>query len=686
IVVKATGHIFESDDSHTEAVEATCTEDGNIEYWTCDVCGNKYDTATPAADAEALKEDDIVVAATGHVFDSEDSHTAAKEVTCTEDGNIEYWTCDVCEERFDVEDAGVDAVPLTDEQIILHANGHVFETEGSHTERVEASCTTAGNIEYWTCDTCGARFATSTTGSEDKALTDEQIVIPATGHVFENEGSHVAGVAATCTTDGSIEYWICDVCGERFGASNAGADAVALEDEDIIVKATGHVFENEGSHVAGVAATCTTDGNNEYWICDVCGERFGASNAGADAVALEDEDIVIEALGHDWNEPEYEWLENDTKVKATRTCKNDTEHTHTESETVDVDYVEVPATTTTAGSKTWTSKEFVNEAFKQQSKSEDIPMIVDEIVFQTTLNMADYTGIGVYVHIPEGEDPSEYTVETKPNNSGSVTIGNKTINLSTLAVAPRTIGTREAEFYGRIDAMHLASGEMTDTVVVTLKKNGETVHEETFTVAGIVEERLASGELDAVREKLNRALIQYGYYAQIRFGKNLDRLPEVDFENAPALVEIPNKYAASGDPTDFDTYITKFEAKLDMADTVSMNVYLTPASGYSLDNLNVYVTNSDGTAYASYTDPKMNKGRIQLKIQDIGSGEMDKNFKIVVELKSDTTKKATWTRSLITCAYENYQTAVAANDEARQNLMMALYQYFLAAKERFLGE
>ncbi|MBP5354266.1 MAG: hypothetical protein J6Y67_03900, partial [Lachnospiraceae bacterium] len=78
-----------------------------------------------------------------------------------------------------------------------------------------------------------------------------------------------------------------------------------------------------------------------------------------------------------------------------------------------------------------------------------------------------------------------------------------------------------------------------------------------------------------------------------------------------------------------------------------------------------------------------NKGRIQLKIQKIGSGEMDKNFKIVVELKSDTTKKATWTRSLITCAYENYQTAVTANDEARQNLMMALYQYFLAAKERF---
>ncbi|MBP5463142.1 MAG: InlB B-repeat-containing protein [Lachnospiraceae bacterium] len=306
-------------------------------------------------------------------------------------------------------------------------------------------------------------------------------------------------------------------------------------------------------------------------------------------------------------------------------------------------------------------------------------------VFQTTLNMADYTGIGVYVHIPDGEDPAQYTVVTKPNNTGSLTVGEKNIKLTTLAKSTRTIGTREAEFYGRIDAMHLASAEMTDTVVVTLKKNGVTVLEEIFTVAGIVEERCASGELDEVRENLNLALIQYGYYAQLRFGKNLDRLPNVDFDKAPALCAIPAYYAASGDPTDFGAYIYKFEAKLDMAAEVSMNVYLTPATGYSLNNLNVYVTDADGNIYKSYTTPKMNKGRIQLKIQGIGSGAMDKNFKIVVELKNDKNKKATWTRSLITCAYENYQTASEENDVNRMNLLKALFQYFIAAQARFYG-
>ena len=684
IVVKATGHIFESDDSHTEAVKATCTEDGNIEYWTCDVCGNKYDTATPGADDEALEDEDIVVKATGHVFETEGSHTERVEATCEADGNIEYWTCDACEERFDVEDAGVDAVPLTDEQIILHANGHVFETEDSHTESVDATCTTAGNIEYWTCDTCGARFATSTPGSEDKALTDEQIIIPATGHVFENEGSHVAGVAATCTTEGNNEYWICDVCAERFGTSNAGADAVALEDEDIIVKATGHVFENEGSHVAGVAATCTTEGNNEYWICDVCAERFGTSNAGADAVALEDEDIVIEALGHDWNEPEYEWLENDTKVKATRTCKNDTEHTHTESETVDVDYVEVPATTTTAGSKTWTSKEFVNEAFKQQFKSEDIPMIVDEIVFQTTINMADYTGIFVYIHIPDGEDASQYTVETTPHNTVLTTIGPKNKVLSKLPKKTRMIGEREALFY-RIDATHLASDEMTDTVDVVLKKNGVVVKTATYSVESIAAERLASGTLDEVAVRLHKALVQYGYYAQIQFQHNLDNMPTL-YPDAPALTEIPETYAPDGDPTDFSDYIAAFEAKVDCSEAVSINIYLTPADGYKRKDFNIYVTNADGTAYTTYTEPITTKGKIFLKIRDIDSGSMDKNFKIVVELKSNPEVTATWTRSVLTSAYEIYQTAVAAGKEETQNLVMSLYQYFLAAKEVFYGD
>ena len=77
----------------------------------------------------------------------------------------------------------------------------------------------------------------------------------------------------------------------------------------------------------------------------------------------------------------------------------------------------------------------------------------------------------------------------------------------------------------------------------------------------------------------------------------------------------------------------------------------------------------------------MKGGKISVQVSGILSYEMDQDVQITVKLKS-TGASATWTRSLITCAYENYQ---AATTDERRNLMMGLYQYFLAAYHRFVG-
>ncbi|MBO4788505.1 MAG: hypothetical protein J5531_06345, partial [Lachnospiraceae bacterium] len=83
-----------------------------------------------------------------------------------------------------------------------------------------------------------------------------------------------------------------------------------------------------------------------------------------------------------------------------------------------------------------------------------------------------------------------------------------------------------------------------------------------------------------------------------------------------------------------------------------------------------------------HTTPTMKNGKIYIKIKGINSNKMDKEFQIVVKLK-DTDVSATWTRSVITCAYEIYQNAVAENTESVKNMTMAMYQYFLASKEQF---
>ena len=80
----------------TEAKAATCTEDGNKEYWTCEHCKKYFlsDDTNPET-AKAVEQSETVISASHKLTKVE-----AKAATCTEDGNIEYWTCEHCKKYF----------------------------------------------------------------------------------------------------------------------------------------------------------------------------------------------------------------------------------------------------------------------------------------------------------------------------------------------------------------------------------------------------------------------------------------------------------------------------------------------------------------------------------------------------------------------------------------------------------
>ncbi len=144
----------------TEAKAATCAEDGNIEYYTCGVCGKNFLDAAGTTEAG-----EVAVKATGHQL----TKTEAKAATCTEDGNIGYYTCGVCKKNF------LDAAGTTEAgEVMLKAVGHSLT-------RVEAKAATAtedGNIEYYICETCGKWFRTVDGATE---ITREDTIIKATG-------------------------------------------------------------------------------------------------------------------------------------------------------------------------------------------------------------------------------------------------------------------------------------------------------------------------------------------------------------------------------------------------------------------------------------------------------------------------------------------------------------------------
>ena len=77
--------------------------------------------------------------------------------------------------------------------------------------------------------------------------------------------------------------------------------------------------------VAAKSATCTEDGNLEYWVCDDCGKVFSDEAGKVEAKAA---DFMLPATGHDWDVESavWEWEEYNSAT-VTFTCRHDATHT-----------------------------------------------------------------------------------------------------------------------------------------------------------------------------------------------------------------------------------------------------------------------------------------------------------------------------------------------------------------------
>lgn len=183
--------------------------------------------------------------------------------TCTADGT-KSGVCARCGKTATVPDPG---------SMLPHMTIHVSP--------VEETCTTGGNIEYWRCLSCGKYFSDEACTTE---ITSGDTIITARGHKLTATDAN----AATCTTDGNIAYWYCSDCGKYY--SDAMCSNEITYDQTIIT-APGHSLKK----VEAKAATCTVNGNIEYWYCTACGKCFTDSEC-TNEIAYED--TIIPATGH----------------------------------------------------------------------------------------------------------------------------------------------------------------------------------------------------------------------------------------------------------------------------------------------------------------------------------------------------------------------------------------------------
>ena len=159
----------------TAAKVATCTENGNKEYWTCEHCGKYFlsdDTNPETATAVELSE--TVVPASHKLTKVE-----AKAATCTEKGNKEYWTCEHCKKYFLSDDTNSETATAVElSETVIPASHKLTKVEAK-----DATCAEDGNKEYWTCEHCKKYFLSDDTNPETAtAVEQSETILPALKH------------------------------------------------------------------------------------------------------------------------------------------------------------------------------------------------------------------------------------------------------------------------------------------------------------------------------------------------------------------------------------------------------------------------------------------------------------------------------------------------------------------------
>ena len=399
------------DHTHTTtlvpATPKTCTTDGNIEHYKCNVCGDLFEDA---GGVNSLTEEQVKIPA-GHEYGD---LVPKQEPTCTKTGMQAHYKCSVCNKYFDKSKTEKTEAELT---IPVNPNAHDF---GAWIAEVPATCVATGTKGHKDCSRCNKHYDKS--GNE---ITD--LTIPKNDNhdwnawVSNGDGTHTrtckrdsghtenancSGGKATCenkavcdfcrTTYGgfaphnttqyggkdSSGHWDkCSTCDNKFNFEAHTPDREKA-DETNPVKCTKCGFEitpaGHYEHTADSEWHNSADGKYHYHICTHSGcseildkaEHFGGTATCENKAVCSVCGVAYgEKLGHDYGEVKYTWTSDNT-CKAERVCKHDS--THIESETVTATAEEIKAATCKEKGKMKYTATFVNTAFAAQVKEVDI--------------------------------------------------------------------------------------------------------------------------------------------------------------------------------------------------------------------------------------------------------------------------------------------------------------------------
>ena len=285
---------------------ATCTDEGNREYYKCSECGLCFKNSDGT---EQLTEDETKI--------EKKDHEGAESVVYT--WNEKHTTCTAV--------------------IKCKYCGNVMDkAEGIISSKMtrEANCTEEGEITYTAAFPMDSAYAEQT----------EKVTVAALGHV-EPEDDGDCTTAVICERCNAVikaakdhdwsDSWTKDASGHWHACQNDGctkkkdeADHTPdilepTDDTDQKCTVCEYIIAPKKSHVHTLQkieakeATCTTEGNKEYYKCETCGHFFADEAATKEVM---EGDMIIPARGHDYANLVYTWSEDYTTCTAVQKCNN----------------------------------------------------------------------------------------------------------------------------------------------------------------------------------------------------------------------------------------------------------------------------------------------------------------------------------------------------------------------------
>lgn len=168
---------------------------------------------------------------------------------------------------------------------------------------------------------------------------------------------------ATVSADGTVT---------AISAGTATITATAKDGSGVSASCTLTVTHGKMVQTPKKDATCTVDGTEEYWTCEICGKHFEDESG---TIPTTPEENKIQATGHSYGEPVWNWSEDGKTCTVTFICEKD--ETHKETPKVKItSAVKTPATCTEAGVTTYTATvEFNGKTHTDTKDVADIPAI-----------------------------------------------------------------------------------------------------------------------------------------------------------------------------------------------------------------------------------------------------------------------------------------------------------------------